>query len=304
MSMVARRTDRVSEPGDKMMARGLDHLVMVVKDLESARVDYERLGFTTTPRALHPFGTENFLVQMQGNFLEVVGIADTGMIPPHAPGVFSFARGNADFLGRREGMSSLVFQSADARIDRRDFLAAGLNAYENVDFSRKAKLPDGNEVTVAFSLAFVTDPAMPETTFFTCQQHAPEHFWKPAYQVHANGADHAAEAIMVSPDPETHADFFCGTHGESAVSVKGDGISVATDLGTISMITPDAFSAMFDRDTPGPMNTAHFAGFKIAVSDLSTTRAVLVDAGVETRDTVSALQVGLAGIAVEFTEVT
>jgi hypothetical protein len=52
------------------------------------------------------------------------------------------------------------------------------------------------------------------------------------------------------------------------------------------------------------MNTAHFAGFKIAVSDLSTTRAVLVDAGVETRDTVSALQVGLAGIAVEFTEVT
>ena len=57
-----------------MMARGLDHLVMVVKDLESARVDYERLGFTTTPRALHPFGTENFLVQMQGFGLGILRV--------------------------------------------------------------------------------------------------------------------------------------------------------------------------------------------------------------------------------------
>jgi hypothetical protein len=87
------------------MVRGIDHLVMVVNALEAARGVYERLGFTTTPRALHPFGTENFLVQMQGNFLEVVGIADAEIIPPHGPGVFSFARGNADFLSRREGMS-------------------------------------------------------------------------------------------------------------------------------------------------------------------------------------------------------
>ena len=286
------------------MARGLDHLVMVVNDLEAARAGYERLGFTTTPRALHPFGTENFLVQMQGNFLEVVGIADAAIIPPHAPGVFSFARGNADFLGRREGMSSLVFQSGDARADRRDFLAAGLNAYENVDFSRKATLPDGSEVTVAFSLAFVTDPAMPEATFFTCQQHAPEHFWKPAYQVHDNGAHHAAEAIMVAPDPAAHAGFFSGTHGAGAVALQGDRLSVATDLGSISLLTPQAFRARFGTDGPGPATTPRFAGFRIAVTDLDKTRAILAEAKVETRETAEALQVGLSGITVEFTELS
>jgi hypothetical protein len=284
------------------MARGLDHLVMVVNDLEVARADYKRLGFTTTPRALHPFGTENFLVQMQGNFLEVVGIADASIIPEHGPGVFSFARANADFLSRREGMSSLVFQSGDARADRRDFFAAGLNAYENVDFSRKARLPDGDEVTVAFSLAFVTDPAMPEATFFTCQQHAPQHFWKPAYQVHANGADNAAEAIMVAPDPSAHIDFFSGTHGAGSVSVRDDGISVTTDLGSISMITVGAFRDRFDREVPGPNDTAHFAGFRIVVGDLATTRTILSANGVETREAGNALQVGLAGIAVEYTE--
>ncbi|MDA1311101.1 MAG: VOC family protein [Proteobacteria bacterium] len=296
------------------MVRGLDHLVMVVNDLEAARGVYERLGFTTTPRALHPFGTENFLVQMQGNFLEVVGIADAGMIPPHGPGVFSFARGNADFLARREGMSSLVFQTQDARADRRDFLAAKLNAFENVDFSRQATLPDGSEVTVAFSLAFVTDPAMPETTFFTCQQHAPEHFWKPAYQVHANGAHHAAEAIMVAPDPAAHAGFFRGTHGADAVTIKGEvgsgdaqggdgGLRVATDLGSIVMLTPAAYRARFGADTVGPVDTAHFAGFRIQVEDLARQRAILDDAGIAVREASGALQVGpsgLSGIVMEF----
>jgi len=50
------------------------------------------------------------------------------------------------------------------------------------DFSRQAALPGGGEATVAFSLAYVTDGRMPEIAFFTCQQHAPQYFWKPEYQ--------------------------------------------------------------------------------------------------------------------------
>ena len=289
------------------MVRGIDHLVMVVNALEAARGVYERLGFTTTPRALHPFGTENFLVQMQGNFLEVVGIADAEIIPPHGPGVFSFARGNADFLSRREGMSSLVFQTQDARADRQDFLAANLDAFENVDFSRKATLPDGSEVTVAFSLAFVTDSTMPETTFFTCQQHAPEHFWKPAYQVHANGAHHVTEAIMVAPDPAAHAGFFRGTHGAEAVTISGDaqsdGLCVATNLGSIVMLTPTAYRERFGADTVGPVDSAHFAGFQIQVEDLARQRAILDDAGIAVREASGVLQIGpseLFGVVMEF----
>ena len=285
--------------------RDIDHLVMVVNDLEAARVVYSQLGLTTTPRALHPFGTENFLVQLQGNFLEVVGVADASIIPPHGDGIFSFARANADFLARRVGMSSLVFQSADARADRSDFLAAGLQAYENVDFSRKAVLPDGAEVTVAFSLAFVTDPTMPEVTFFTCQQHAPEHFWKPEYQVHANGAQQVAEVIMVAPDPSSHADFFRGIHGDGALALSDDGLSVETGVGSISMVTPDIFETRFGIPTPGPTTTAHFAGFRIVVKNLRDTHTYLATASVETRVMTDAVQVGPYGhfgIVIEFTE--
>ena len=41
------------------------------------------------------------------------------------------------------------------------------------DFERSGRLPDGTEVTLAFSLAFVQSPAMPEVAFFVRENHAP-----------------------------------------------------------------------------------------------------------------------------------
>ncbi len=289
------------------MGRGLDHLVLVVDDLERARGVYERFGFTTTPRAVHPFGTENFLIQLQGSFLEILAVADREKIKPHGPRSFSFAWAAMDFLKHGEGMSALVFQSTDARADRADFLAAGLDAsWENVDFSRGATLPDGNEVTVAFSLAFVTDPDMPQTVFFTCQQHAPEHFWKPAYQIHANGARRTAEAIMVAPDPAAHAGFFEGMHGPASVTIEPDGLLVRTAAGEISMMTDPAFLDRFGAEAPGALETARFAGFRIEVGDLGETEAVLRSAGVALRKMSGGLQAGppdLPGFHIEFTPV-
>ena len=52
-----------------MPVRDIDHVVVMTRDLESARAGWEQLGFTTTPRAVHPFGTANSLIQLQGNFI-------------------------------------------------------------------------------------------------------------------------------------------------------------------------------------------------------------------------------------------
>ena len=48
------------------MSRVFDHLVLVVDDFDLASEFYERIGFTLTPRAQHPFGTGNRLAQLQG----------------------------------------------------------------------------------------------------------------------------------------------------------------------------------------------------------------------------------------------
>ncbi len=245
------------------MTRGIDHLVLAVRDLGKARAFYELLGFTLTPRAIHPWGTANHLVQLNGCFLEILGIADAAMIPPHAPGQFSFGAHNRDFLAKREGMSMLVFQSHDARRDQAEFAAAGLTTYAPFDFGREAKLPDGGTARVAFSLAYVTDTRMPDSAFFTCQQHAPKYFWKREYQAHANGARTITEVVMAAPDPPALAEFFAKLQGAESVRVADGALAVATARGRIAVLTPGAFEARFGAPPPVPA-APHFAAFRIA----------------------------------------
>ena len=263
------------------MKRAIDHLVLAVHDLEAARAAYARLGFTLTPRAQHPFGTANSLVQLQGNFLELLALADPAAIPAPSPGHFSFADFNRSFLGKREGMSMLVFASGDARRDQQEFAALGLATYAPFDFQRKAKLPDGSEVTVGFSLAFVTEPRMPEAAFFVCQQHAPQHFWKPEYQRHANGARAVREVVMLASDPAGYADFF-GKLVEPGCVARGEGaLTIALEGGTLSMLDATRLSQRFPgvrlRDV---LRKPYFAGYSVEVADLGAAEALLERNGV------------------------
>jgi catechol 2,3-dioxygenase-like lactoylglutathione lyase family enzyme len=284
------------------MTRGIDHLVLAVRDLGKACAFYEKLGFTLTPRAFHPWGTANHLVQLNGCFLELLAIADAAKIPAHAPSQFSFGAHNRDFLARREGLSMLVFQSHDARSDQAEFAAAGLTTYAPFDFGREAKLPDGGTARVAFSLAYVTDPRMPESAFFTCQQHAPKYFWKREYQVHPNGARTIAEIVMVAPDPPAFAAFFAKIQGGDSVRVIDGALVVATARGRIRVLTPLAFEARFGTAASGP-EMPHFAAFRIAGIDADELAARLAAACVPHRRADGTVQVPAAaafGVAIEF----
>jgi catechol 2,3-dioxygenase-like lactoylglutathione lyase family enzyme len=264
--------------------RGIDHLVLCVRDLEAARRRYRALGFTTTPIASHPWGTANSLVQLQGNFLELLAVAEPEKIAPHGERSFSFGAYNRDFLAAREGLSMLVFQSRDARADQQEFADKGLSDFAPFDFSRRARLPDGSEATVAFSLAFVARPELPEAVFFTCRQHAPEYFWKPEFQSHPNGARLVSEVIMTAPDPTSLHTLFAGLQGPDAVTEGPDGLEVATALGLVSVLTPQAFAARFPGcETAAGPETPRFAGFRIEVGDLKSAAALWRDAGLVPR---------------------
>lgn len=284
------------------MTRGIDHLVLAVRELAKARAFYQALGFTLTPRAVHPWGTANHLVQLRGGFLELLAVADRAEIAAPRPGEFSFGAHNRDFLAKREGMSMLVFQSHDARRDQAEFAASGLQTYAPFAFGREAKLPDGTVARVAFSLAFVTDPRMPEAAFFTCQQHAPQYFWKLDYQTHANRARGIAEVIMVAPDPPVLAEFFAQLQGKESVRSAGGSLAVATARGRITILAPPAFAARFGGPNPGPASP-HFAAFRIVGVDPDRQSARLKAAGVPHRTADGTVQIPAAaafGVAIEF----
>jgi hypothetical protein len=244
--------------------KGIDHLVLCGRDHLAMRESYAALGFTITPEARHPFGTGNSLIQLEGCFLELLSVFEPTSIPDHEEGRFSFAAFNRDFLARREGMSMLVLDSADARADVAAFRAAGLQTYEPFDFSRQARLPDGREVTVGFSLAFATDPNLSGMAFFTCQQHAPEHFWKAEYQRHANRALIVLEVSLVAERPADHSQFLTAFSGFRAEPVTG-GITVRTARGNITCVTPEHFAQTFMRPAPDLRDGPRFGGFTLGV---------------------------------------
>ncbi len=259
---------------------GIDHLVLATHDLDAARARYQALGFTLTPPARHPFGTGNSLVQLQGGFLELLAIAAPEDIPEASAGNFSFAAFNRDYLASGEGFSMLVLASEDARAEGERMRAAGLETYKPFDFSRRARLPSGEEVTVGFSLSFASHPALPDAGFFYCQQHAPEHFWKAEYQHHANTAGSIEEVGLVADDPAEIAGFMAAFAGAKAHRAGIDGLEVDTGRGRITMLGREAFRAHWGFAPPASHHGNRLAAFRLGVSDMARARAIVEESDV------------------------
>src|SRR5207245_11036939 len=127
----------------------------------------------------------------------------------------------------------------DAAADAVEFKNSGLEAHEVFHFARQATLPDGSQAEVKFSLAFVTEPSMPEAAFFTCQQHAPQHFWRPEFQRHANRARRIAEVVMSAARPGDHKDFVARLIGARDGSFAS-GFSIPEEGEPLTMVHPAA----------------------------------------------------------------
>lgn len=284
------------------MPRGIDHLVIAVRDLDAARRSFERLGFTVAPSARHPFGTANAVVQFGSSYLELVSIHDAQLIPPARTGAFSFAGFNRDFLAKREGMSMLALKSMDAAADQADFEKHGLPVFEVLHFERMATGPDGVDRPVSFSVTFTREPRLKEAGFFTCQHHRPENFWRPEYQTHANGATAVAAAVLVARDPADFHAFMTVFSGKRDMSSTSFGVTFDMGDGAIEIVSPVGYEAWFgERSEPDPRR---FLACRIEVADLGKTREVFAANGVAFRERRGALIVpshAAHGLAVAFT---
>ncbi len=257
-------------------ARGIDHVLHAAGDFEAATAFYETLGFTLTPEARHPFGTGNRLAQLQGDFVEVLSVINPDDVPEAAPGAISFGAEVRDFLGHGDGLPMLALTSSDWQADRAAFEGQGLDIFEPFGFERRARQPDGSEVTIGFRLTFVAAPDLPGLLFFTCHhQHAPDYFYKPKYQDHANGAVGVSEVMMTAADPGPARAFI------TALGI-GDCVSVAT---------PKAFEARFEGLTIAP-GEARLAGYRLAVADLAQVRWLTQATDIACNDTGDVLWIG------------
>lgn len=237
--------------------RGIDHLVLGVRDLDAAGAFYQELGFTVGARNRHPWGTHNRLIQFPGAFLELITVAEPSLVPEPEPGRFSFGACVRDALAAGEGISMLALESADAAADNALWESAGIGGFDTFFFERQGRRPDGQPVRVAFTLAFAADAAAHGAGFFVCQQHEPQNFWNPAFQIHDNGARGIAETRFGAPSPPEHRRFLEAFTGAPVQEIDG---SLRIDL--------PRGAIMVERAECQP----RWTGFTVAVADLQALR--------------------------------
>jgi catechol 2,3-dioxygenase-like lactoylglutathione lyase family enzyme len=255
------------------VARGLDHIVHAVRDLEAAAEFYRQAGFTVGARNKHTWGTHNHIVQLPGFFIEILTLAEPDKLGSDGLSEH-FGRFNQSAIARGDGFSMLMLESSDIDMDAQEFSRSGIGSSSVLSFSRQAKTADGNTTNVGFSLVFARENASPNTGFALCQQHNPNAFWNSAFQTHANGAHAVSGVIFVAEQPMDHAGFLSAFSGVTALDNHADGVTAHTPRGSIDILKAAAFRDRFSA-SPNDSQGLKLAGLKMSVQDLGQTETLL-----------------------------
>lgn len=248
---------------------GVDHCVILVRDLDAARERMAGLGFCPTARGVHSehMGTHNHCVMLRQGYFEVLAV----LKPTPANERWRTV------LARREGLGAIALASEDARGTCTALRAAGVEASEALDFARPVELPEGS-AEARFTVTVIAADETPGASMFVCQHHTREVVWHPGTLDHPNGAVGLAAVTAVAAEPALVADAYGRIFGAGNVRRDGEGIAIETGGAPISVITPTALAERF----PGvahepPPAPPYVAALSITVADVGATVAYLAD---------------------------
>ncbi|HYF17706.1 MAG TPA: VOC family protein [Ramlibacter sp.] len=174
--------------------RGIDHVVILVRDLDAAQEAFTRLGFAPTPRGFHSIGTRNHCLMFGTDYVELLTVAQ-----PHPVTAYF-----SDHLGRGEGAAAIGFATDDAHAAHAAYTRMGIAADAPADFSRPVDLP-GGRVDAKFRVVQLPPAETPGCRSFLCQHFTPHAVWRPEYQDHPLGVTGIARVTVASPDPAATA---------------------------------------------------------------------------------------------------
>lgn len=171
--------------------QGIDHVVVLVRDLDKAQQAYARMGFTLTPRGFHTLGSQNHCLMFGSDYVELLAVPK-----PH-PAMQYFT----DFLAKGEGLGAIALATEDAGGLYASLAADGVAADAPLDFSRQVE----GLGEARFRIVQLPPDASPGCRMFACQHFTRQLVWRPETQRHPNGATEIAAVAVVAEDPEAAA---------------------------------------------------------------------------------------------------
>ena len=256
------------EPPSGTAIIGVDHALIAVRDLDTAREAWQRLGFTLAPRGRHVgWGTANYTVLFQNDYLELRGIAD--------PTQFV---GNLDkFLEQGEGLFSAVLASGDAAAFY-DWLRGNTDASDAPRDLERLIEYEGTEETLRFRLVPVPQSVTPGLLTTAIQHLTPDELRHPELLSHPNGARSILEITVVMSDLLGVADAYTRLFGAEAVNndTRRGRVMVATGTADLLFLTPKEFPKRhYDVAMGDDVTLPRMAALTLEVADPAATALYL-----------------------------
>jgi len=124
---------------------GVDHAVVVVRNLDKAAENWRRLGFTMSPRGTHSakMGSGNTTIMLDPDYIELLGVlVETAHNAP-----------TRAFLDRSgEGIERIAFTAVDSAAGAEEIRARGYEPLGPTDFERPVTMPDGSQSAARFRI--------------------------------------------------------------------------------------------------------------------------------------------------------
>jgi hypothetical protein len=178
---------------------GIDHAVIMVKDLDKAADNWKHLGFTVSPRGTHSahMGSGNYTIMLDPDYVELLGVLTP--TEHNAP-----ARA---FLEKRgEGIERIAFTAVDSAAGAEEVRARGYAPIGPTDFERPVTMPNGTLSAARFRIfQWPTAEAPGGVRIFACQHKTRDAVWIPELMKHANGAKRLRQVLIVTPEPARDA---------------------------------------------------------------------------------------------------
>ena len=266
-------------------ARALDHAVLPVGDLASARARLGRLGFTVAGDASHPFGTENACVFFaDGTYIEPLAVGQREACEAAAQnGNVFVARDQAwRFRNGQSGFSGIGLSSADAKADHGRFVAAGISAGKTLSCSRKIDDGKGGKANAGFKLAFAADLRSPDSFVFACQRLGMAND-RSKLQRHANGVVAIRTIVASESNPADFQYFLQEVLCQREVSAHSFGMDIKTATARLSVYNNVGMLHWFGIDEPVTDRGLKLCGLVFAVRSLAKCREMFVRNGVAMR---------------------
>ncbi|MHB8268197.1 VOC family protein [Bradyrhizobium sp.] len=244
---------------------GIDHAVVVVRDLDHAAENWRRLGFTVSPRGTHSakMGSGNATIMLDPDYIELLGVlVETDHNAP-----------TRAFLARRgEGIERIAFTAVDSAAGAEEIRARGYEPVGPTDFERPVTMPDGSLSAARFRIfQWPIAEAPGALRIFACQHKTRETVWIPQLMTHANGAKHLQQVLVVSPDCAKHAAHLARMI-DSEVKAEPDGavaVASGSDRADFVFLTKDQLRRRYPGVSLAGLPERGGAGLVIATSDLA-----------------------------------